>query len=129
MVGVINGFCVFIFEAIAPLEKCLTYPQEDLGIFQRIGIIQFMNLGCLFIFSDFSIGISRDKMPVPVLAGNYRDFDTMWFYDIGAKLTMAMVSNSIAPHSKIIMEPFIQGIMRYVLDRCFKRHLRKKSNE
>lgn len=129
MVGALNGICVAIFENIAPLEKCLTFPKQDMGIFQRVGLIQFMNLGCLFIFSDFSLGVPKEEMPVPLLAGNYRDFDTLWFSDIGAKVTMAMISNSISPNIGLIVEPFVQKlIIRYVLDRCFKKHLRKKTN-
>jgi len=88
-----------------------------------------MNLGCLFLFSDFTYGRQRTPGSLSILAGNYRDFDTDWFYDIGAKVTMAMISNSIAPHMKIIAEPFVQRLaLRWFLDRCFKKHLRKKAN-
>lgn len=79
LVGVINGLVVFIFENVAPLEKCLTFAAEDMGIFQRITMIQFMNMGCLFLISDFTIGYSRDEFPLPILVGNHRDFDTGWF--------------------------------------------------
>ena len=85
----------------------------------------------MFIFSDFSIGLPAKETGLPpgVLAGRYRDFDTDWFNDIGAKVTMAMISNSVAPHAGKAAEPFVQKILlRYVLDRCCKKHLRKKSN-
>ena len=42
---------------------------------------------------------------------------------------MAMIGNSLAPHGKIIMEPLVQRLMiRWFLDRCCKKHLRKKTN-
>ena len=83
----------------------------------------------MFLFSDFTWGNTDSNSNFPFFKGNYRDFDTRWFYDIGAKVTMAMISNSIAPHSKIILEPLVQRILRrWCLDRCCKRHLRKKAN-
>jgi len=60
--------------------------------------------------------------------GKYRDFDTLWYYDVGAKITMAMISNSLAPHGKTFSEPIVTALLRWVLDRCFKRHLLKLNN-
>mmetsp|Transcript_38811 Transcript_38811/g.58992 ORF Transcript_38811/g.58992 Transcript_38811/m.58992 type:complete len:129 (+) Transcript_38811:1043-1429(+) len=91
-------------------------------------MIQFLNIGTLFIFSDFTLGYTKDEWPLPILMGNHKDFDTKWYYDVGAKITMAMISNSIAPHIGKMLEPFIQKILRYLLDRCCKKHLRKKTN-
>ena len=92
-------------------------------------MIQFLNIGALFLVSDFTLGFDKESLPVPILVGKYTDFDTGWYYDVGAKVTMAMVSNSIAPMCAKIAEPFVQRLLiRYVLDRCFKKHLRKKTN-
>ena len=35
-----------------------------------------MNIGALFIFSDFNYGRKLDEGGIRILAGNYRDFDT-----------------------------------------------------
>ena len=78
-----------------------------MNIFQRIFVIQFLNLAVLFLISDFSVGFNKESLPVPILVGKYTDFDTGWYYDVGAKITMAMVSNSIAPFGKTIAEPFV----------------------
>jgi hypothetical protein len=131
LIGAINGIVCALFEVLAPLEKCLTWPGENMSTFKRIVLVQFLNLGAVFIFSDFSLGLARDATGLPpgVLAGKYRDFDTDWFTDIGAKVTMAMISNSVAPHAGKAAEPFVQKLLlRYVLDRCCKKHLRKRSN-
>ena len=63
-----------------------------------------------------------------MLKGNHKDFDTAWYYDVGAKITMAMVSNSIAPYFSKLFEPILVPILRWVLDRNFKKHLRKRTN-
>lgn len=85
-------------------------------------------MGCLFLISDFTIGFSKEEFPLPILVGNHRDFDVGWFKDIGIKMVMAVLSNSIAPHFAKGFEPFIQKTLRYILDRCCKKHLRKKTN-
>lgn len=41
---------------------------------------------------------------------------------------MAMVSNSIAPFAAKLFEPILVPLLRWALDRCFKKHLRKKTN-
>jgi len=128
MVGAINGIVCFIFEAVAPFEKCLCYTDEDRGIFERITMIQFLNIGALFIFSDFTLGFDRKSFSIPILVGNHKDFDTAWYYEVGAKISMAMVSNSIAPHGGKFAEPFIKKILRWFLDRCCKKHLKRKTN-
>ena len=133
MVGAINGIVCFIFEATGPLEKNLTYEGEYRGIYNKIGMIQFLNIGVLFLLSDFTLGFEDDsqkgkKGAIKVLMGKYRDFDTLWYFDVGAKITMAMISNSLAPHGKTFAEPIVTALLRWVLDRCFKRHLRKISN-
>jgi hypothetical protein len=80
------------------------------------------------LFSDFTLGFERKKGSLPILVGKYQDFDTLWYYDIGAKITMAMISNSIAPMVAPGVEPLVKKLLRHILDRCFKKHLKKISN-
>ena len=130
-VGLINTIVCLIFELVAPLEKCRTWTDEYRGIFERITVIQFLNVGALFIVSDFSLGFERGEKAekFPILVGKHRDFDPAWFYDVGAKITMALLMNSFVPHFGRMAEPFVQRLgLRWVLDRWFKKHLRKKSN-
>lgn len=96
MIAAINGICVFLFEVIPVFfEKCLTYADETLAQFNRIFVIQFLNIGCLLLFVDFGTGYSKEEIGVPFLVGKHRDFDTAWYYDVGAKITVAMISNSL----------------------------------
>lgn len=95
-IAAINGICVFLFENIPIFfEKCLTYADETLAQFNRIFVIQFLNIGCLLLFVDFTTGYTEEEMGVPFLVGKHRDFDTKWYYDVGAKITVAMISNSL----------------------------------
>ena len=66
-------------------------------------------------------------MGVPVLVGKYRDFDTDWFYSVGVQISVAMISNSVAPYVGKVLEPLIQSVLRWV-DRGCKPHLLRKRN-
>ena len=128
LVGILNSICVALFEHIVILEKLPTMMDEIKAQFSRIVMVQFLNIGCLLLFADFSIGYSQEEMGgLIILVGNYKDFDTNWYYDIGAKISMAMISNSIAPFFSKLFEPIIVPILR-CLDRCFEKHLLRRNN-
>ena len=55
-----------------------------------------MNIAAVLLFADFSLG-TVTAGGVPILAGRYRDFDTIWYFKVGAKISFAMITNSIAP--------------------------------
>lgn len=131
MIGIINSICVVIFEQVPVyFEKCLTYAEETLAQFNRIFVIQFLNIGCLLLFADLTYGNTSNDTDFPLFVGHYRDFDTKWYYDIGAKICLAMISNSvIGPFMSKAFKPFIIIIVnRWWLDRCCKKHLRKINN-
>ena len=131
VIGAINGICVFLFEIIPIVfEKCLTHSDLTLAQFNRIFVIQFLNIGCLLIFCDFSTGYNDVSDGWGILSGKHRDFDTAWYYDVGAKITVAMISNSIiGPFTSQITKPIVLIILkRWLLDRCCKKHLRKLHN-
>jgi hypothetical protein len=56
MISLINSLCVWLFEVLAPLEKCQTLPDETKAIFNKIVIVQFLNIACVLLFADFHLG-------------------------------------------------------------------------
>jgi hypothetical protein len=56
MISLINTICVALFEMMAPLEKCLTLPTETKAIFNKIVIVQYLNIAMILIFADFHLG-------------------------------------------------------------------------
>jgi hypothetical protein len=129
MVGLLNSICVALFENIVIFEKCLTLDDQIKAQFSRIVMVQFLNIAWVLIFADFNLGYdSETTIGLPILQGNYRDFDTKWYFDVGAKISMAMVSNSISPFVGRIAHPFVQPLLRFILDRNFKKHLLRKTN-
>ena len=45
------------------------------------------------IFASFAP--KEKETGLKLLVGKYRDFDTKWYYDVGTKICVAMISNSI----------------------------------
>ena len=62
------------------------------------------------------------------MKGKYRDFDTNWYYDVGAKICMTMLPQCFTPFISAAFEPITLAVLRWILDRCFERHLRKITN-
>jgi len=79
--------------------------EESIDKFTLIYMVQYMNIALILVFADFSLG-SRDVQR-PILFGKYRDFDTSWYYDVGAKISFAMVTNSISPMVGKVIQPAI----------------------
>ena len=127
MLSTINSVCVMIFQYSPPLfEKCLTYKDEIYLQFERVCVIQWLNVGVLYLFADFSLGYASES-GIMILMGKYRDFDTDWYFDVGAKIAVAMICNSLSPTFKL-SGPFVASFMRHWLDRCCWKHLRKVTN-
>lgn len=127
MIGILNAVCVAVFELVPVMfEGCLTYQAQTRAQFSRIVIIQFMFIACVLLFADFSLGESKTT-GFPILQGNYRDFDTGWYFAVGSKISFAMISNSIAPFFGELAQPLVVPAMRYV-SRSFKKHLLKETN-
>jgi len=64
---------------------------------------------------------------IPILNGKYRDFDTDWYFDVGAKIMMATLANTVAPFFSKLFEPILKCSLRW-WDRGRKHHLKKHSN-
>ena len=129
MISMINGIAFTIFMYLPPLfEKSLTYREEIYLQFERICVILFLNVGVLYLLADFGLGQAAGSTgPFAILAGKHRDFDPGWYFDVGAKICIAMLCNAISPTFKLFV-PFKQWAIRYYLDRCCWKHLRKVTN-
>ena len=125
LIGAMNCLVCILFDWLAPFDKCHTFTGQDRATVSRIIVVQFFNLSAVFLLAEFSVGGGGG----PVLGGDHRDFDTLWFYHVGVKITVAMIANSIAPHIGRLLAPCTHRVCgRWCCDRCCKKHLRKKTN-
>ena len=128
MIGIINSICVVIFELVVFFEKYPTYEQQTQAQYTRITIIQYLNIACILLLAEFNLNKKDLGFGLPVLLGKHKDFDTLWYKDIGVKMTVAMLINSFAPLFSPLSLPFVDMALRYWDRGCFK-HLKIKHNE
>jgi hypothetical protein len=87
-----------------------------------------LNIACILIFADFHAGDQKDDKIIEFLKGNYKDFDTPWYFDVGAKIQLAMISNIVVPFLGKLFEPILVPFLRCCCDRNKQTHLLKRTN-
>ena len=127
MVGLLNTICVEIFKIVVIFEGCRTYMEESLQQLKRIVAVQYINIAIVLLFAQFSFGYSADDLGLIILVGIYRDFDSPWYFDVGAKICVACLTNCFASFFSKLFEGPVQWVIRW-LNRGFKKHLRKLQN-
>jgi hypothetical protein len=65
---------------------------------------------------------------IEFLKGNFKDFDTDWYFTNGAKISMTMITNCLTPFIGKLFEPILVPWLRCCCDRDKKKHLLKESN-
>jgi len=78
VVVIINIIICIIFEQISKLEKHHTQNDETLAMFNKITIMQFINISFIMLIINFNF----EKIPgfnllgvIPLLQGEYNDFN------------------------------------------------------
>lgn len=86
-----------------------------------------MNIALVLIFAEFGLGYSEKEAGVIFLVGKHTDFDSAWYFDVGVKICVAMITNSFTCFIGKLIEPFVSIGMR-LWDRNLKKHLNKLKN-
>ena len=79
------------------------------------------------MLADFGLGVSRQETGLPFLSGKHRDFDTAWYYEVGAQISFAMIINSFSSFFGRLAHPPISMALR-CWNRSWNKHLRKLNN-
>ena len=65
---------------------------------RAISWIQFINLGLVLFMINLSMKIVG-HLPAGLLQGEYDDFSSMWYIDVGSQILLAMILEIGAPHA------------------------------
>ena len=130
IIALINVTCVLIFELVVTFEKYQTYEDQTIAQYTRITMIQVLNIAFILLLAEFNLGRPDIGFGLPMLMGKYKDFDTVWYQDVGVKITIVMLTQSFGTFGGRLFEPLVKMALR-AWDRykggC-KWHLRKKTN-
>ena len=109
---IINMVACMIFERIVAFEKRHTQNDETIGQFQKIVIMQFINIAVVILLVNFKFLNGPLLGFIPILDGEYRDFETFWYAQVGKTLCFTMLINIFSPHGSKLFFPMLK---------CFKR--------
>lgn len=116
VVTLINMITCIIFEKMAIVEKKHTVNDETTGQFIKILIMQYMNIALVVLIVNMKLVNGKFLGFLPLFNGEYIDFNSGWYENVGKTICLTMVMNIFSPHiSKLIM-PLIAVLKRF-LDR------------
>lgn len=132
LVIVFNVIICYCFELIAKLERFGTLNNETRSKFRRITVMQFINIAVILLLVNFRVEDMRELRLYGqrlVLEGDYRDFSTQWYFNIGATLCMTLFLNIFTPHVVKLLMPCKVCCSRCCDRGCCRCELKKKPHD
>jgi hypothetical protein len=77
-ISLINVITCVIFERIAAFERSHTTNDETRRQFQKILIMQFINIAIVILLVNIN-AFDNGLFGLPILAGEYDDLDAKWY--------------------------------------------------
>jgi hypothetical protein len=101
-VTIINALLKVVIKSISAFERHVSFISLQSNIAEKVFMAQFLNTAVLLIVVNAAIpeltrGISSPFVRDVLFHGNHRDFDQMWYKDIGGPLMITMLINTMAP--------------------------------
>jgi len=94
--------------------------EETLGTFQKITFLQYFNIAIVGLLISMNANVEALDMisesEFPILNGNYSDFSTRWYRNIGASLCFTLFINTMSPQLSKLGKPNMT-----LLKRCWDR--------
>jgi len=109
-----------IFEKMAIIEKKHTVNEETTGQFIKILMMQFMNIALVVLIVNMKLPFGK-SWGLPIFNGDYVDFDSGWYENVGKTICLTMVINIFSPHASKLVWPLI-----VLLKRCLDRGCSRK---
>lgn len=112
VVVIINIVICTFFDKIVFIEKRHTVNDETMGQFKKITIMQFINIAVVILLVNFDYLDAPLFGFVPILMGEYRDFSSYWYGQVGKTLCVTLLINIFSPHASKLMFPLLKLFKR-----------------
>ena len=112
VISIINIVACMIFERLAYLDGSHTTNDETKSQFQKILLLQFINIGCVILLVNINIfdgGLSG----FPILAGDYDDLNAEWYSQVGKTISFTWFLNIFSPHASKMLWPALKFCKRW----------------
>lgn len=96
----VNGLLKIVIQKISVFERPATFISLQRNIAEKIFVSQFFNTAVSLVVVNAAIPELMKGVPLisdVLFNGNHRDFDQMWYKDIGGPLMITMLINTVAP--------------------------------
>lgn len=106
IIAIINLLACITYESITTIEAPITKNAQTVSTFNKIFMMQYTNIAILILLINFNseTTISATETAgevskyVPFFRGNYKDFTSEWYADIGASICFTIVIKILSPH-------------------------------
>ena len=137
----INVIASIVLTLSVGIEKSHTVNDETMGQFQKLTILQFINIAVIILIINIDLTSSSDVVDkddsepplflgfLPIFNGQFDDFDSAWFAQVGKTLTLTLLINIFTPHVSKLSLPFLK-LLKRCLDRgCSQRIWKPKDGK
>lgn len=121
----INVIVKTILRLASKLEKRQNKADEVISNIFKMSLTQIINTVVILLIVNMKVSFMPSWFPV--FAGDYEDFSTSWYTDVGATIMIMMLFSIVTPHFANFLLHFVRFVRR-CYDRkctCNKRKTRK----
>ena len=102
LIATINACMKTIMKLIAPFELWDTHTQMEMSIMVKSYVAQLLNTAIISLIVGADLPeihkyLKGTPLEGMMFAGDYRDFDSNWYTNVGNSITIALLVNSIVP--------------------------------
>lgn len=119
----INLIVPIVFHLLSEFEHATTKTEETERTFRKVAILSYFNIAIVILMINMNVGLDLDGFPI--LDGDYADFNTKWYKNVGSALSFTLLVNVFTPQLSKLSLPLIKVFLR-CLDRGCRRELRKE---
>ena len=97
VINTVNIMLKFVLRIIIKHERKHDLTQQVISTTFLLFFVTFFNTSCILLLINMNIDIGLPDW-FPILAGDYGEFTTEWYWAIGASILMTMIIGIISPH-------------------------------
>ncbi len=129
IIPILNGFISgFLFE-LTSIEKNKNLTKDKSSNMIKIFISQFFNTGINLLIVNTNIPAIRNwNKDFPIFNGQYQDFESGWFKNVGSTIFFTMIISIFTPHIGFLLAPLITCSKR-LIDSCSFKGVGSKKKE
>lgn len=116
----INIIATTVLTLSVQIEESHTVNDETMGMFQKLTIFQWINIGVIILIININLVDTDEKGNqnlflgfLPIFNGQFEDFNSEWYGQIGKTICLTLLMNIFTPHISKLSIPFLKIFFRF----------------